>query len=69
MRRHTFEPGKLTAGLVVLATTAVWALDAADRWHVSSVVVLPVVPVGLCVAGLVSAVAYRIRRRRERGDP
>lgn len=67
MRRHPVEPGKLVAGLVVLGVATVYGLDAAGEWDVRSLVPLMVLVGGLCGAGLVSALTYVARRKRERG--
>ncbi|AVZ74838.1 hypothetical protein SLUN_24345 [Streptomyces lunaelactis] len=62
--RHGFRPGKLIAGLAVLAAALLYAGDAAGSWQTPWFVVFPVVFGGLFLAGLVSLIHYRIRRRR-----
>ncbi|KAK1181258.1 hypothetical protein B7755_025850 [Streptomyces sp. NBS 14/10] len=66
MRRHRFQPGRLTAGLVVLGTALAYGLDAAGEWDLPPFAPLPVLLGGLCLAGLVSALAFGARRRRSR---
>jgi hypothetical protein len=57
MKRHRFQPGRLTAGLVVLGTALAYGLDAAGEWDLPPFAPLPVLLGGLCLAGLVSALA------------
>ncbi|MDW6061972.1 hypothetical protein SAZ11_33060 [Streptomyces sp. FXJ1.4098] len=66
MKRHRFQPGRLTAGLVVLGTALAYGLDAAGEWDLPPFAPLPVLLGGLCLAGLVSALAFGARRRRTR---
>ncbi|KUJ67026.1 hypothetical protein ACZ90_31985 [Streptomyces albus subsp. albus] len=66
MKRHTFEPGKLVAGLAVLSACLLYAMDAGGQWDIPWFVVAPVICGGLALAGVVSGVAYGARRRRER---
>ncbi|WP_326655577.1 MULTISPECIES: hypothetical protein [unclassified Streptomyces] len=62
--RHDFRPGKLVAGLAVLAAALLYAGDAAGSWQTPFYVVFPVVFGGLFLAGAVSLTYYGIRRRR-----
>ncbi|MBL1095425.1 hypothetical protein [Streptomyces coffeae] len=66
MRKHPFEPAKLVAGLVMLGVGLAYAMDAAGRWDVRPLVLLPLAGVGLCLAGVVSAMTYAIRRPGQR---
>lgn len=66
MKRHAFEPGKLLAGLVVLGVGLAYGLDAAGEWDLPPLAPLPVTMGGLCLAGLVSALAFGVRRHRAR---
>ncbi|MEU8824187.1 hypothetical protein [Streptomyces sp. NPDC048636] len=66
MRKHPFEPGKLVAGLVMLGVTLAYAMDAAGKWDVRPLVLLPLAGFGLCLAGVVSALTYGVRRRGRR---
>ncbi|MFE3792144.1 hypothetical protein [Streptomyces goshikiensis] len=67
MRRHEFQPGRLIAGLVLLAVGVLSLLDATGRadlpWHA----VVPMAAGGLALATLVGMTTYAVRRdRRER---
>lgn len=62
--RHGFGPGKLVAGLAVLAAALLYAGDAAGAWQTPWFVVFPVVFGGLFLAGAVTWIHYGIRRRR-----
>ncbi|MEU4494494.1 hypothetical protein OG729_15820 [Streptomyces sp. NBC_00210] len=62
--RHGFRPGKLVAGVAVLAAALLYAGDAAGSWQTPWFVVFPVVFGGLFLAGAVTWVHYGIRRRR-----
>jgi hypothetical protein len=62
--RHEFRPGKLIAGLAVLAAALLYAGDAAGYWQTPWFVVFPVVFGGLFLAGTVTWAHYGIRRRR-----
>ncbi|GHB07930.1 hypothetical protein [Streptomyces chryseus] len=62
--RHEFRPGKLISGLAVLATAAAYTADAAGAWRVPAYLALPVIFLGLLLAGAASWVAYSLRRRR-----
>ncbi|MEU1790352.1 hypothetical protein ABZ553_31685 [Streptomyces sparsogenes] len=66
MNRHPFEPGKLIAGLVVLAAGLLYALDAAGEADLPPFAPLPPLVAGLCLAGLVSALTFGARMRRAR---
>lgn len=66
MRVHRFEPGKLLAGLVLLAVSLCYALDAAGQWNVRPFALVGAVPGGLCLAGLASSVTFGVRRRQRR---
>ncbi|MEX0172723.1 hypothetical protein [Streptomyces sp. LMG1-1-1.1] len=66
MLLHEFRPGRLLAGLTALALAALYAGDAAGAWTTPWYAVIPVLCGGLGLAGLVTWVAYRIRRRSAR---
>ncbi len=66
MLLHEFRPGRLVVGLTALALAALYAGDAAGAWTTPWYVVIPVLCGGLGVAGLVTWVAYGIRRRSAR---
>lgn len=70
MRSHEFEPAKLTAGLAVLGTGVVYALDAFGELAVSSMLLVPLLSGGLCLAWVVGAYGPWTRRSaRRRGEP
>ncbi|MGP4003118.1 hypothetical protein [Streptomyces sp. 8N706] len=64
MRGHEFEPGKLIAGIVLLVAAVIRALDAAGEWETPVWVLVPVVVVGLSLAGLASFLSYAYTARR-----
>ncbi|MEV4924458.1 hypothetical protein [Streptomyces roseoverticillatus] len=65
MRRHDFEPGKLVVGLVLLVGAAAYLGAARGDLHFPSYALLPVLVAGFCLAGVVSSVAFAVRRRRK----
>ncbi|WP_308376016.1 hypothetical protein [Streptomyces sp. ISL-99] len=62
--RHEFRPGKLISGLVVLGTATAYTGDATGAWQVPAYAALPVICLGLLLAGAASWMAYSVRRRR-----
>ena len=64
MLRHEFQPGRLVAGAFLALAGAMYAGDAGGLWETPWFAVIPVVTVGLCLAGVAGAVARGIRRRR-----
>ncbi|MBF6044307.1 hypothetical protein GO001_03605 [Streptomyces sp. NRRL B-1677] len=64
MRRHDFEPGKLVIGLVLLVCAGAYLGAAHGDLHFPSYALLPVLVAGFCLAGVVSFVAFAVRRRR-----
>ncbi|MEU4352003.1 hypothetical protein [Streptomyces sp. NPDC023838] len=64
MPRHEFRPGRLIAGVVMLATAALFAGDAADAWQTPWYRAIPLVCGGLSLAGLANWIAYGVRKRR-----
>ncbi|MEV0261686.1 hypothetical protein AB0I49_10115 [Streptomyces sp. NPDC050617] len=70
MRRHEFEPGKIVVGLIFLGGCAMYLAMAAGLWHFPAYALLPAMGMGFIAAGLVSSLAFGIRRRGGRGgDP
>ncbi|WP_058045861.1 hypothetical protein [Streptomyces roseifaciens] len=67
MRRHDFEPGKLVVGLVLLGCAVAYLGAARGDLHFPSYVLLPVLGAGFCLAGVVSSVAFAVRRRKGAG--
>ncbi|MFE5869988.1 hypothetical protein ACFQ6V_15255 [Streptomyces roseifaciens] len=64
MRRHDFEPGKLVVGLVLLGCAVAYLGAARGDLHFPSYVLLPVLAAGFCLAGVVSSIAFTVRRRK-----
>ncbi|MEU3980309.1 hypothetical protein AB0F77_09385 [Streptomyces sp. NPDC026672] len=67
MLRHEFQPGKLVAGLFLMATGGIYAGDAAGLWDTPWFAVVPLVVGGLCLAGTAAALTRAVRRRRGPG--
>lgn len=68
MRRHEFEPGKLVAGLFLLAAGVVYGLDGLGAWDVPAFVLVPMVAGGLSLAWVAAAYGHRLERRDPRRD-
>ncbi|MFE2142754.1 hypothetical protein ACFXA3_13590 [Streptomyces sp. NPDC059456] len=67
MRRHEFQPGRLLAGLVLVAAGVLYLLDATGEADLPWFLVIPMTLGGLCLAALVGVVTYAVRRdRRDR---
>ncbi|MGI5457198.1 hypothetical protein ACQEWB_29340 [Streptomyces sp. CA-249302] len=64
MLRHEFQPGRLVAGFFLALAGVVYAGDAGGLWETPWFAVIPIVVIGLCLAGAVGAVTGGIRRRR-----
>ncbi|APY86800.1 hypothetical protein DCW30_29155 [Streptomyces alfalfae] len=62
MLRHESHPGKLVAGLCILAVAVVYAGDATGAWEAPWFVALPMVMAGLLLAGVTAAI-HGIRPR------
>ncbi|WP_232788786.1 hypothetical protein [Streptomyces odonnellii] len=60
--RHEMRPGRLVAGLSVLAAAAAYGGDAAGSWHTPWYAVFPVVFGGLFLAMWVAAADHLVRR-------
>ncbi|MET7985531.1 MULTISPECIES: hypothetical protein [unclassified Streptomyces] len=69
MPRHEFQPGKLVAGLFLTAGGIAYAGDAAGWWETEWFAIIPVVVVGLFLAGAVASVNHAVRRRRAGRGP
>jgi hypothetical protein len=67
--RHEFQPGKLVVGLFLTAGGVAYAGDARGWWDTEWFAIIPVVVVGLCLAGAVASVTHGIRRRRANRGP
>ena len=64
MLRHEFRPGKLIAGFFLALAGVIYAGDAGGAWETPWFAIIPVVTVGLCLAGAVGFLSHSIRRRR-----
>ncbi|MER7204212.1 hypothetical protein CG723_19895 [Streptomyces sp. CB01635] len=64
MPRHDFQPGKLIAGLFLTAAGALYLGAALGGWEVEWFAVIPLVTVGLVLAGAAGTATYAIRRRQ-----
>ncbi|MHC3468316.1 hypothetical protein ACYF6T_06355 [Streptomyces sp. 7R007] len=64
MLRHEFQPGKLVAGAFLTLAGVMYAGDAGGLWETPWFAVIPVVTLGLFLAGLTGLTARAIRRRR-----
>jgi hypothetical protein len=62
--RHEFQPGRLVAGVFLTLAGTMYAGDAGGLWETPWFAVIPVVTVGLFLAGVVGMVSHGIRRRR-----
>ncbi|MFI7359873.1 hypothetical protein ACIBTP_38815 [Streptomyces avidinii] len=67
MRRHEFQPGRLIAGLVLVAAGVLYLLDSTGRADLPWFAIIPMALGGLSLAALVGLVTYAVRRdRRDR---
>ncbi len=64
MLRHEFQPGRLVAGLVLLAGGIMYTGDAGGAWETPAWALIPVLVLGLLLAGVTAAVTYSVRCRR-----
>ncbi|TWV56891.1 hypothetical protein FRZ03_03380 [Streptomyces misionensis] len=64
MLRHEFRPGKLVAGLFLIAAGVAFAGDANGLWRTPWVAIVPLVGGGLCLGGATTVVVRAIRGRR-----
>ena len=64
MLRHEFQPGRLVAGGFLTLAGVIYVGDAGGAWETPWFAVIPLVVVGLCLAGTVGLVSLGIRRRR-----
>ncbi|MGW6982155.1 hypothetical protein ACWGE1_22415 [Streptomyces sp. NPDC054932] len=67
MRRHEFQPGRLIAGLVLVAAGVLYLLDSTGEADLPWFAIVPITLGGLSLAALVGLVTYAVRRdRRDR---
>ncbi|MFJ4783104.1 hypothetical protein [Streptomyces sp. NPDC088794] len=64
MPRHEFQPGKLIAGLALALAGVVYAGDAGGLWDTPWFAIIPLLTVGLFLAGATSVLTRAVRRRR-----
>ncbi|MDN3024551.1 hypothetical protein [Streptomyces sp. S.PB5] len=64
MLRHEFHPGRLIAGFFVTLAGITYAGDAGGAWETPWFAVIPMLTVGLCLAGAVGLLTRSVRRRR-----
>ncbi|MEU6141262.1 hypothetical protein ABZ848_12955 [Streptomyces sp. NPDC047081] len=64
MLRHEFQPGRLIAGFFLALAGVVYAGDAGGLWETPWFAVIPIVVIGLFLAGVIGAITGGIRRRR-----
>ncbi|MET9253389.1 hypothetical protein [Streptomyces sp. NPDC003717] len=69
MRGRSFQPGRLVTGLVLAVAGFLYAGDAGGLWQIPWFTAIPLVVGGLCLAGLVAAMARGLRGRRRARDP
>jgi hypothetical protein len=62
--RHEFRPGKLLAGLFLTLAGIIYAGDAGGAWETPWFAVIPILTVGLCLAGATGLASRAMRRRR-----
>jgi drug/metabolite transporter (DMT)-like permease len=62
--RHEFQPGKLIAGLALALAGVVYAGDAGGLWDTPWFAIIPLLTVGLFLAGATSVLTRAVRRRR-----
>ncbi len=66
MLLHEFRPGRLVVGLAALGLAAAYGGDLAGWWTAPWWLAVPVMCGGLGLAGLLTWVAYGLRRRSAR---
>jgi hypothetical protein len=62
--RHDVQPGRLVAGFFLTVTAVVYAGDAGGTWEAPWFVAIPLVTVGLCLAGASALLTRTLRRHR-----
>ncbi|KPH97731.1 hypothetical protein OK074_6416 [Actinobacteria bacterium OK074] len=65
MLRHEVQPGKLVAGLFLTAAAVTYAGDAGGAWDTPWFAIIPIVVVGLLLAGAAAFVTHAVRGRRK----
>ncbi|EFF92670.1 MULTISPECIES: hypothetical protein [Streptomyces] len=64
MLRHEFQPGKLVAGVFLIAAGVVYAGAAHGLWRIPWFAAVPLVVGGLCLAGVAALLNRAVRRNR-----
>ncbi|MDC0765830.1 hypothetical protein [Streptomyces sp. HD] len=63
MLRHEFQPGRLIAGTFLTLAGIIYAGDAGGAWETPWFAVIPLLVVGLFLAGTAAAITRGIRKR------
>ncbi len=66
MLRHEFQPGKLVAGVFLLAAGLAYLGDAGGAWETPWYAIIPIVAVGLFLAVVTTGVTHAVRRTRRK---
>ncbi|MFF7332868.1 hypothetical protein [Streptomyces sp. NPDC008150] len=66
MPRHEFQPGRLVTGLFLTLTGVLYVGDAGGLWKTPWFAVVPLVGIGLWLAGAAAITTRTVRRRRRR---
>ncbi|MFI7500377.1 hypothetical protein ACIBVL_18120 [Streptomyces sp. NPDC049687] len=64
MLRHEFQPGRLVAGAFFTLGGVLYAGDAGGLWETPWFAIIPLVVIGLSLAGATGATTRSLRRRR-----
>ncbi|MFD1661600.1 hypothetical protein ACFSL4_26190 [Streptomyces caeni] len=65
MLRHEFQPGRLVAGVFLIAGGVAYIGDARGAWETPWFAIVPVVVGGLCLAAVTGLLARFLRKGRK----